>query len=154
MDSAALECLDCDHRGLIERSLFERFTGECLNVNSLSAAFTRFRCTGCGGKRLRIMRADGELLFDAAQEKPCRGCGDPIPLPRLRLLPGAAWCAICADEAADPRPAPAHPQPPNKDRTCPRCDWGTEVRQNRTDGSFFISCTRFGCGWTKDYPGR
>lgn len=43
----------------------------------------------------------------------CEGCWEPIPLPRLRAMPGAVRCIACAEEAA----APTKQEAGKRDRT-------------------------------------
>ena len=68
-------------------------------------------------------------------------------------MPGALFCASCEPGSRPGANTQPYPQPPPQLATYPRCRRATVVRQNRTDGNFFIGCSAYPkCHWTSPHP--
>jgi DNA-directed RNA polymerase subunit RPC12/RpoP len=138
-----LNCSNCGRQASLDGVSLESRLHVSLSISTVGQLYGKLRCTGCGSREIRISDEAGRLLVDPASLTLCRVCSCPIPLPRLKAMPGTDTCVPCAVEGAKPPPAPHYPQPPADKRQCPRCGSPTIVRQNNEDQGLFLGCTGF-----------
>jgi hypothetical protein len=146
-----LECNDCSHQGVVSSDLIKHRLGEPLSYSNIAELWPKFRCSRCGSRHVCVSDEDKGLLLDPENVRRCQDCGIAILLPRIQALPTAITCQVCAQEGEQPeRPSP-YPTPPPSLSICPRCKRPTVVRENMTDGNYFIGCTSFPkCRWTAE----
>lgn len=148
-----VECLGCGRRGTVVNEALERLLGEQLTYVNIAELWSKFRCTGCGSKRIRLSDESDRLLLDPVDARHCKICGTAILIPRMEVVPDTNTCSTCAREIRRPEPPPPYPVPPPEVSTCPRCRRPTIVRENSGDGTFFIGCIDFPrCRWTAELP--
>ena len=121
-------------------------------INSISKNYKKYTCTECKSRNPFIKSKDGTVLFDPTNLTMCKICGQPIPLSRLKVQPGAQVCVPCGHDATSPKRRASYPRPPPDKKSCPRCGSQTVVRENRVDGEFFLGCTKYpSCHWTAPF---
>lgn len=147
-----LECSECGRQARLDAASVESRLDEPLSMNNVGRLYGKLRCSNCASRKIKISDDAGRVLIDPASLTPCRVCGGPIPLPRLKAMPGTDRCVPCAVEGAKQPVAPPYPQPPVDKQTCPRCTSPTIVRQNNEDQGYFLGCTGFPkCRWTEPF---
>lgn len=146
-----LECVSCNHEGVVMADVLEEKLGEELTVNNVSAIYNQFSCAECQQSSVRIYDDTDRLLIDPENIAPCYVCHSPIVAPRLEAQPETNVCTVCAEENARPPVDPPYPQPPADQKICPRCGNPTVVRQNSQDLNYFLGCTSFPkCRWAAE----
>lgn len=154
LESVHLTCSECGRQASLDATLLESQHELSLSVHTVGRLYRKLRCKNCGSKRVRIEDEVHQTLVDPDKLVLCQACDEPIPMPRLKVMPEAKFCVPCAQDKAKPPPVPPWPQPPANKRQCPRCGSRTEVRQNTGDESYFLGCTSFPkCRWTQDFEG-
>jgi hypothetical protein len=147
-----LECSECRRQASLDAASVEFRLDEPLSMKNASLLYGKLRCSNCASREIKIRDDVGRVLIDPASLTRCRVCGEPIPLPRLKAMPGTDRCVRCAVEGAKHPVAPPYPQPPVDKQTCPRCTSPTIVRQNNEDQHYFLGCTGFPkCRWTAPF---
>lgn len=99
--------------------------------------FKRFTCNLCIRGRLKYVYNDRDvLLFDLGDIKECGHCGNPIPVARMKAVPGTSVCTDCARKGfagVESRPSPLHDDEllveQKKIKKCVRC--GRQIRPGR-----------------------
>ena len=106
-----LKCAMCGHQSSVAASAVNSFLDDPLSINNVGQIYGRFRCKNCGGREICVSDDSDRLLIDPALLKMCRGCGAPIPLPRVRAMPNSEMCVPCTLDAAKPHHSAAYPHP-------------------------------------------
>ena len=151
MKSVLIECT-CGRKANLASKHFG-LPAEEFNIETLVENLGKLICSVCSKAPEFIYNDRSDLLFDLTNLTHCSECENPVPVARLKAVPGTSVCTGCASQgASDSQTPPPHPQPPPDLRTCPRCGSSSEMRQNGQDKSWFIGCSTYpDCRWTRNF---
>ena len=148
LEYVTLRCELCEHEArFIDSDFLARFD-EPMTLSNVWRAAEKSRCSKCNGRRIVVVDSNSREIFRRSSLKRCSVCSQPIPMLRLKSLPGAS---VCLDCSAKPKssPPPPHANPPKGKSKCPRCKAPTIINLRNEDMAPFIGCTNFPrCRWT------
>ena len=157
MTEFCLECLECGHSVIRERSYLLGLVGDIKDpkISNLNSVMMRFKCSKCLGRLVRL-KSGLTVYFDSSRIISCVSCKLPIPIPRIELVSNASTCADCAEEANESiAKGTLFPNVPIGMRgKCPTCEKKAAkgivvVYQNAKDKEFFLGCSGFPrCRWS------
>jgi hypothetical protein len=144
-----LQCADCLENWQYSQEKLEEWLYEEPTVMNAVSLYSEFECPRCESGRIYVYGDRENLLVNPNDIKICErpNCQTPIPIPRLKTLPSASTCPICANEKAVIS-NPQWPFPPEGKEECPKCGNATEVRSPKNGGNYFLGCSDFpNCWW-------
>ena len=144
----------------LRRRLWKAVCRRRLPLANVGLLAKRFICHKCRSKAYIIHDEKRPLVVRYWSVVFCAqspGCGAAIPLLRLEANPQAVFCIRCQTDMEDVPEGPQFPETPIDKKSCPSClkkigkSIPTVVYQNRSDGTFFLGCSRYPkCHWSYD----
>lgn len=152
------ECNKCNNKsGIDYKKLNNIYTSMLFEGNlkkgNLNKLLSKFYCSKCNSKSLKISDKDNNLLFDTDYSRKCKNCNIHLPV-NIKDYDTCMECRL-DNEIEKSKGFQFPPVPSKYSGECPRCKKNERkgmvvVYQNSSSKEFFLGCSSFpNCRWSK-----